>query len=336
VLAGSKGPIVDQSFPETEETVQATLARVLDLKGMRAEVQLLRMAAVSIQHTDHDNWNGGVDYYTIRLHVPLEVFVQIEPEIESHEKRLLDVAKSIWRDYESDFISAVRLLPDRSGLASPQSAHLAPTQLPAFWEPDHFRLFLSHCSSRKVEVGLLRVALRDFGVSGFVAHDDIEPSQLWQPEIERALRSCEALAAIVTEDFSASLWCDQEVGYALGRGLPILPIQLGRPPHGFIAKVQALPVPKGHTLASIAPNIVGLLLKAPQSSLSSTGALVHAVANAYSFAQAKAATALLESVPVLNDAHASLLRDALTGNSQVIDAFGVPDRILRILKSHGV
>lgn len=327
---------MDQSFPETEETVQATIARVLDLKGMAAEVQLLRMAAVSIQHTDHDNWNGGVDYYTVRLHIPLEVFVQIEPEIEAHEKRLLDVAKSIWRDYESDIISAVRLLPDRTQVGNAQSPHSAFGQLPAFWEADHFRLFLSHCSSRKAEVGELKVALTNFGVSGFVAHDDIEPSQLWQSEIERALRSCEALAAIVTEDFSGSLWCDQEVGYALGRGLPVLPIQLGKPPHGFIAQVQALPVPKGQTLASIAPNIVGLLLKAPQSSLSATTALVRAVAGAFSFAQAKAATALLESVSVFNSSHASLLRDALKTNTQVIDAFGVPDRILRILKSHGI
>jgi hypothetical protein len=294
------------------------------------------MAAVSIQHTDHDNWNGGIDYYTVRLHVPLEVFVQIEPEIESHEKRILDVAKSIWRDYESDFISTVRVLPDRTGVTNAESPHLPFGQLPAFWEADHFRLFLSHCSSRKADVGLLKVALREFGVSGFVAHDDIEPSQLWQSEIERALRSCEALAAIVTEDFSGSLWCDQEVGYALGRGLPILPIQFGKPPHGFIAKVQALPVPKGHALASIAPNIVALLLKAPQSSVSVTGALVRAIANAYSFAQAKSATALLESVPVLTAVHASRLREALTTNTQVTEAFGVPDRILRILKSHGL
>jgi len=303
---------------------------------MAAESQLLRMASLTIQHTDHDNWGGGVDYYTVNLHIPIEVFVHIEPEIEAHEKRLLEVTKSIWREFEADVISSVRVLPDRTGASQDQLVQLSLAQIPAFWAANHFRLFVSHCSSRKVEVGQLKLELSTFGVSGFVAHDDIEPSLLWQAEIERALRTCEALLAIVTDDFSESLWCDQEVGYVLGRGLPVLPLQYGKAPHGFIAKVQALPLPKGHTLASRAQHIVDLLLKAPQTAASMTTALVRATAEASSFAQAKATAALLESVPGLNRAHAGLLRDALKANSQVSDAFGVPDRILRILKSHGI
>jgi hypothetical protein len=93
---------MEQPFPESDESVRATIARVLELKGLASEGQLLRMASVSIRHTDHDNWNGGVDYHALNLHVPLEVFVQIEPDIEQHEKRILGVAKSVWRDFESD------------------------------------------------------------------------------------------------------------------------------------------------------------------------------------------------------------------------------------------
>lgn len=322
-------------FPETDETVQATLARVLDLKGLAPEAQLIRMAELVVEHTDSDSWRGRTDYHTIRLRIPLEVFVQIESEIEAHEKQLLAVSQSIWRDMESDQISAVTVVPDRKRTAAGSPASTPVALLPDFWGEKSFRLFISHCSSQKVEVGALKIGLGQYGISAFVAHDDIEPTALWEVEIERALRSCEALVAVVTDDFSASLWCDQEVGFALGRGLPVIPVQLGKAPHGFIGKIQALAVRKGATLADQAANLVGLLLRTPQSSLSTTNALAHALLDAGSFAQARSVAAMLESAPTISAAQAAVLREAVKSNGQVSASWGVPDRIARILKSHG-
>ena len=74
------------------------------------------------------------------------------------------------------------------------------------------------------------------GIHCFVAHIDIEPTREWQDEIESALETCDALAAYLTPDFVISRWCDQEVGFCVGRALPILPIRMGVDPHGFIAK----------------------------------------------------------------------------------------------------
>jgi hypothetical protein len=208
--------------------------------------------------------------------------------------------------------------------------------IPEFWDENRFRLFLSHCSSHKVEVGALKSGLARYGISAFVAHDDIEPTALWEIEIERALRSCEALVAVVTDDFSGSLWCDQEVGFALGRGLPVIPIQLSKAPHGFIGKIQAMPVRKGWTLADHAADLVGLLLRAPQTALSITNALVRELLAAGSFAQARAIAAMLESAPIISGSQAAVLRDAVQTNGQVKSSWGVPDRIARILNSHGV
>ncbi len=309
--------------------------RVLELKGLSSETQLLRMADVSVQHIEHDNWNGGIDYYAVTLRIPLEVFVQIEPELERHEKHILEVAKSVWREFESDIISTVRFLPDRTSASSDQTTPMPASQLPNFWEDGKFRLFLSHCSSRKAEVGELKKALGALGVCGFVAHDDIEPSQLWQSEIERALRTCEALAAVISDDFASSLWCDQEVGFALGRSIPVFPIQCGRPPHGFIGKVQALPLRRDEPLASRANALIDLLLESPLTAASMTTALVRACAEAASFANAKAATAALETVSSLTEAHAKIMKEALKANSQVKDAFGVPERLRGILTRHG-
>jgi hypothetical protein len=109
-----------------------------------------------------------------------------------------------------------------------------------FWTPGRFKLFLSHVSSSKQRAAALRQALTRFGISAFVAHETIDPGELWQREIEKALRTMDALAAILTPDFHASKWTDQEIGFALGRGAYVLPIRKGQVPYGFLGEVQGI------------------------------------------------------------------------------------------------
>jgi hypothetical protein len=108
------------------------------------------------------------------------------------------------------------------------------------WEPGYFRLFISHSARQAVEVGALRDALRPYGISAFVAHSDINPTEQWRDVIEAALRTCEAMAAYVTPDFRTSAWTDQEVGVCLDRAVLIIPIRRGETPYGFMGKYQAL------------------------------------------------------------------------------------------------
>jgi hypothetical protein len=65
------------------------------------------------------------------------------------------------------------------------------------WKPDYFRLFICHASSQKEVAHLLKDELEKRRVCCFVAHDDIEPTREWQDEIEEALRTMDALAAIL-------------------------------------------------------------------------------------------------------------------------------------------
>jgi len=48
------------------------------------------------------------------------------------------------------------------------------------------------------------------------------------------------LLAYVTKEFHASRWTDQEVGWALGRGVPLVPINAGSQPYGFFGAIQAV------------------------------------------------------------------------------------------------
>jgi hypothetical protein len=101
-------------------------------------------------------------------------------------------------------------------------------------------VFLSHKSEVKKETAELKDSLRVFGISCFVAHDDIHPTKEWQDEIENALGSMDGFVALMTEGFHDSLWTDQEVGFAVARGVPIVAARLGKDPYGFIGKFQAL------------------------------------------------------------------------------------------------
>lgn len=49
-----------------------------------------------------------------------------------------------------------------------------------FWKSGYFKLFLSHLSSFKVQTVHLQSVLKKYAISGFVAHEDIEPSREWQ------------------------------------------------------------------------------------------------------------------------------------------------------------
>ena len=108
------------------------------------------------------------------------------------------------------------------------------------WDQGHFRLFISHESKLATWCVNLCVALKQLGISGFVAHKDLDPGSKWQNEIELALASMDAIVAVVSEGFSSSDWCDQEIGAAIGRDKLVVPIIYPELPYGFMNKYQAL------------------------------------------------------------------------------------------------
>jgi hypothetical protein len=123
------------------------------------------------------------------------------------------------------------------GLPRSQSA-----TAPKNWQNTaHFRLFISHISKDKDKATRLKDCLAPYAISGFVAHEDIHPTLEWQREVERALHAMDAFIAIHTPGFSASFWTQQEVGFAVGRGVKIISFKMGEDPTGFISKHQALP-----------------------------------------------------------------------------------------------
>jgi hypothetical protein len=147
-------------------------------------------------------------------------------------------------------------LHSRHGISSP----------PQCWgETTCFRLFISHVAKDKDKATRLRDCLLPYEISGFVAHEDIDATLEWQLEIERALYTMDGFLAIHTKGFRDSYWAQQEVGFALGRGVKIISFKMDEDPTGFISKHQAL-ARKNRTAEQIAAEVDTLLSNDPLTS----------------------------------------------------------------------
>jgi hypothetical protein len=187
-------------------------------------------------------------------------------------KQKVDIEKKITNDlnklhnFQNENISAVFLEMEavedhewrnKSGVLTYGKRSIPPSATTRIWGDIGFRVFLSHKSEVKKETAALKEGLRLFGISCFVAHEDIHPTKAWQDEIENALASMEGFVALMTENFHASDWTDQEVGFAIARGVPIIAVRLGKDPYGFIGKFQAL----SSTWPNTAEDIVKIFIR---------------------------------------------------------------------------
>ena len=290
-------------------------------------VELLENAHAHFDVTNYDNWNGGTTTWALRLEVPVALFASAQSRLSEIEKELGQKLDFLDRLNPNDPLGEVSLTP----LTSTEMAlgqRMAPSDIDVrrLWRDGYFRLFLSHVSQHKVQVSNLKSELLDRGISAFVAHEDIEPSLEWQNEISLALRSMNALVALITPDFHASSWTDQEVGWALGRGVPVIPLRLGADPYGFVGKIQAM---RGSLddPASLAANITQTLLRGNQTRGHMRRAVVEAFEQSQSFVAAKTLKNIVVTIDDFTDEEKERLRNTCTSNIQVSGSSGVVEAI---------
>jgi len=100
-------------------------------------------------------------------------------------------------------------------------------------------VFISYSTDDKNLAGRIKRILEGYGLSVFLAHDDIPPLCEWQEEISKNLDNCDVFIPILTGSFRMSEWTDQEVGIAYGLEKLIIPLKVDTAPYGFISKIQA-------------------------------------------------------------------------------------------------
>ncbi len=226
-------------FPMTKIFTSYTNTVRRMLKGYNTDLYNI-FCDQNIEETwvNHDNWNGGIDFYNIVIRVPVDFFETLRKRnaVEETEKVLKEYYDDAMRgEGESIQISNVILKPTAEDIST-----FGDNLDDSMWKHGQFRLFISHLSSNKQSASYLKSCLSNYGIDCFVAHEDITPSKEWEIEIEKALFTMDALCAILTRDFINSEWCDQEVGIALGQKKLVISVNKGAVPYGFIGKYQAL------------------------------------------------------------------------------------------------
>jgi len=306
-------------LPEKIEHYLAMLSKTYSFDGSVTKLQIIANAQVRIEvgHTRYEQYDDVTYGHAIFLGLPEPVYSEchfmkdlLEPEILKDLNKL----NKVKGEFIAEIAIELQLAEDsnwrrESGmLLDTEIRTVAEGAADRIWSPG-YRLFLSHKVASKWETSVLKEALKPFGISCFVAHEDIEPTKQWQDEIENALLTMDAFIAVMTPDFHDSKWTDQEVGFAVARGVPIIAIRLGTDPYGFIAKFQALRC----TWEQAPIRVAQLLIKHTKA----LDAFIAALPACSSFDQANVLSGVLASIEKMSAEQATKIVAAFNNHPQV-------------------
>jgi hypothetical protein len=236
-------------LPANIERYLAALSRLYARDGKRALQEIVVNAQVRVvEEWTYDRWDGGIYGHALYLTLPEPLFLAASRDrnqIQTSIAQDLNGLHNFHNEHIAEVFLEMEVAEDgdwrqESGLLVTTTRTVLPDQAKRIWGTGGFRLFLSHKTEVKRQAAALKERLKLFGVSAFVAHEDIHPTRAWQDEIESALHSMDGFVAIMTDGFHDSLWTDQEVGFALMRGVPVIALRMGKDPYGFLGKFQAL------------------------------------------------------------------------------------------------
>ena len=237
----------------TKEYLSQVLPTVKDLllgQHHKIESEILQLNNI-VYEKGYDMY--GNDYDTLIIYVQTDKYLSLKSNnsIENIEKLIQSSFNEATKG--GRFIDGVTLCPN-----SNVQSTLFESGAYQGWRNGYFRMFISHITSKKKQASNLKNALEEYGITSFVAHEDINPTKEWQKEIQRALNSMDCMSAMLYEGFHQSNWCDQEVGIALGRNVTVLPLLPDSDPYGFLGEYQGIKI-KGMYPEALAKEIFKIL-----------------------------------------------------------------------------
>ena len=323
-------------FPKNLERLLSALSKLYAAEGKRDLQELIVNSQTRLTiGWDYDNWNGGTYGHAVYLMVPEQIFVKVMRDTDVARHQIRDdlhklnnlpneSVSEIFFEMEAGEMGEWR---QQSGLLLPGTRVVSEKAVNRIWEDGCFRLFLSHKTEAKKETAELKKSLRSYGISSFVAHEDIHPTEEWQNEIENALATMDGFVAIMTKEFHESNWTDQEVGYAFARGVPLIALRLGRDPYGFIGKFQGLTADWFGAPAEIAKLLIRHERMFP--------AFVRSIRECWSFDHGNHLAELLPSIEKLNDEQMDELVGVHNEGGQAAGSYGFSGSKPR-LHGHGL
>jgi hypothetical protein len=183
-----------------------------------------------------------------------------------------------------------------------------------------FSVFLSHQSKHKSLASDLKNNLLLQGIEGFVAHQDIKDNSLWRSSIKDRLNSSKAFVILLTDGIDSSVWCQQEVGWALAKEIPTIAVNfIEEPPSfGFLSDYQYIQYAQ-NGLIEIAERISNALLENPKTKSQFRLKKINLLINSYSYDRTRYLWKDISKFGGLNQEERDGILKALDTNPQVSD-----------------
>ena len=227
-----------------------TVKDLLQSQGCKEESEILQLNNITIEKS-YDSFGNDYDIVVIEVQTDKYIALKKFKPIDKVEKLILSAFQEATKGGNTP--AEVTIRPN-----SNIQATLFESGDYQGWRNGYFRMFISHITSKKKQASRLKAVLEDYGITSFVAHEDINPTKEWQKEIQRALNSMDCMSAMLYDGFHQSNWCDQEVGIALGRNITVLPLLPDSDPYGFLVEYQGIKI-KGMYPEALAKEIFKIL-----------------------------------------------------------------------------
>ena len=141
----------------------------------------------------------------------------------------------------------------------------------------------------------------------------------------------DALLTIHSDGFQQSPFCNQEVGYALARHVPIISLMDGEPPSGFLSETQGIAIRLGEEGQTVTKVLNLFEQRSPDRYLA---ALARTLQQAGSYGHADMITKEIVMRSALTDETLADIRAAIRFNDQVYGS-GNADRLIEWASQHG-
>lgn len=227
-----------------------TVKDLLQSQGCKEESEILHLNNINYEKS-YDSFGNDYDIVVIEVQTDKYIALKKFKPIDKVEKLILSAFQEATKGGNTP--AEVTIRPN-----SNIQATLFESGDYQGWRNGYFRMFISHITSKKKQASRLKTVLEDYGITSFVAHEDINPTKEWQKEIQRALNSMDCMSAMLYDGFHQSNWCDQEVGIALGRNITVLPLLPDSDPYGFLGEYQGIKI-KGMYPEALAKEIFKIL-----------------------------------------------------------------------------
>lgn len=187
-------------------------------------------------------------------------------------------------------------------------------------QPVPLKVFASHLAAHRGVVSTYAAEFQKYGIELFVAHDSIEPDAVWADEIVQSLRTAHCGIVFLHDGFNASGWCDQEVGWLLGRGIPVPVLKFGATaPYGPLGFKQAINV-AGRYHEPVVEETLNVLRNSPAIAPNLIESLVVGLERSPNFHTTDLIWMQLRAYRELTTEQTERVLQAAAGNSQVRNA----------------